>query len=610
MRFTCPSCAKSYRLPPERLGAAGRAQVSCPNCKAVVLVRAVEGDVLECKLITGQDAVPSAGVSAAATSSGVVAAAPARQSASAAQHAGTALPVWFVVIGRDKQGPMTVAQLGDLMRAGTITAVSLVWQKGLVSWTKLQDVPDLAGLVHAESAPPPQPAAAARLSQPIAPQPVARVSQPIAPQPVAQPARQPAPQQVQPAAAEPAQPLQRPSQPVAQPVAQPQVQAQPRPMPQAAARPAQAQAPQPQAARQTGQNNRPVAQPQGLQRAPQPSPRPAPKPPMDLDDSGPTMETDLPLLTKGLRAAAPEFKPSGLRKDASAVQADAHGANFFSTGHDLHDVELLLPDPNRHKPTKEEYQNLLQEFSVMFRLDKRSKRQKILIGVIASVLVVGVIVFGTLLYVNGNNKRTLINESRAILAVFALPYQSTELVPQEKEDAADPSKPNAKAVEPAQVEVSGLAAQLIKARRASPKRVAKKAEQSTGVKLAGAIPDLPVQRKLSAEEEEARRRAMEGPGGKVEASHTTTASATKVSTSDLNKFCNGRVPGLRPCLGPGGGSFKVRFTVDGDGDVTDVKAFEGGKADDSLSACAKPKMKGRFGPQPGGQSTEHTCSVD
>lgn len=611
MRFTCPSCAKSYRLPPERLGAAGRAQISCPNCKAVVLVRSVGTDVLECKLATNEAAAPSAAGTAAP-------AAPAQASSQ---------PVWFVVVGREKQGPVSAQHLAEMIRAGSLTGASLVWQKGMAAWTKLHDVPELQGLVAADA---PQPSAViAQVPQPAAeraahaaPQPAARQSQTLAPQPASQPAVSQQPQ-----------PVARPSQPIATQPAQTAPRPQPAAQPRATA-PQPAAAPQPRPVARQSQSVAPApASPQQAQARPsQPLPKNAvsPRPPVpksaDLDDAGPTMEADLSQMLKSSRPPVPEVKPNGAGRaqvegkgrDNKSIQAEAHGASFFAAGHDLNDVELQLPDPNKHKPTKEEYNNLLQEFSVMFRLDKRSKRQKVLIASIAGAVVLGVIAFGTLLYVNANKKRALIADSKAILAVFSLPYQTSVTVDIAKEEApSEPGKPAVAAADkpaPERQEVSDLSEQLrrkiVKARK--PKVVAQTSglhamELTAEQKAALARATGP---KLSAEDIAAQQAALKGPGNKVEAVHKTTSSGTKVSARELDGFCNGRIPSLRACLGPGGGSYKVRFTVDGDGDITNVKAFESGKPDDNLTTCAKPKMKGRFGPQPGGESTDHTCSVD
>ncbi len=592
MRFTCPSCAKSYRLPPERLGAAGRAQISCPNCKAVVLVKAGEGEVLDCRLLSQHE---SAGVAA----QGAV-------SASVPIAAGGS---YYVVIGRDKQGPLTFAQIHQMLGEGKITGVSLAWSKGMANWTKLEEVPELSVLLG--SAEVDRNVVHARVSQPIAPEPVhaqpaPAVVRPTSQAPAAVPS-QPAPQPVRPAPAVAPQPA----------AAQPAKAAAPQP---AAAQPAKPAAPQPAAA----QPAKPAApQPAQAVRASQPAPKVSPKPPVkpnDLDDAGPTLTGDVAVIKAASRPVAPT-----LGKGPAAAQdvhvGDAHGAAFFSSGHDLHDVELALPDPNKHKPTKEEYNKLLQEFSVMFRLDKRSKRQKLLIAVLSTLVVVGVITFGILLVVNGNRKRSLISDSKSILAVFALPYQNAVTVQTGgDEDKGDspltptPDTPGAPAHEKkavVQEEVSEIAAKLHGMAR---KKKAKATGPQTGIVVAQPLDNKALQAQAKAmaggmtdEEKKAYEEAKKA-GKKVEGSVGLSTSQA-VSKSELDKLCAAKMPALRGCA-QGGGSFTVAYVINGDGDVSNVKAFDEGKQDAALTSCASHNFKGRFGPQPGGKTTEGKCKVD
>jgi hypothetical protein len=377
-----------------------------------------------------------------------------------------------------------------------------------------------------------------------------------------------------------------------------------------------------------------VAQVQGQQqvqaRTSQPVPKPAPRPaprPADLDDAGPTMEADLSEMLKTSRPPVPEVKPNGKahgkleRKDAKAIQADVHGASFFAAGHDLNDVELQLPDPNKHKPTKEEYNNLLQEFSVMFRLDKRSKRQKVLIAVIAATVVLGVITFGTLLYVNANKKRALIADSKAILAVFSLPYQTSVTVDIAKDEPPPvPGQPAVAAADQPKVEqqeVSDLSErlhkQIVKARKARPVQAAGglhamelTADQKRALAAATVKPhEMTADEKAALEAWQKRtgKGAEQGAGG-------SAASGEQVSQDQLRKWCSGQVPNLRGCTAAqGGGGFKVTFTVTEEGKLSNIKALEDGKVADDLTSCARGKLKANFGPQ-GGKTTPFTCSVD
>jgi predicted Zn finger-like uncharacterized protein len=508
VRFTCPSCAKSYRLPPERLGANGRAQVNCPNCKTFVIVRSTGGEVLESTLATGPAPEAMAAAAAAtqgASTSAVAEAAPASSGAAAAGG-------WFVAVGRDKQGPWTDAELGDRVAAGTVQPSSLVWRRGMAAWAKLTEVPELAAVLPTTAA------AAVRQSQPVAP--------PVAERPV-------------------------------------------------------------------------------------PKPSPLPKSNDPLDEAGPTLRGNVDVV----KTATPAPDLGGLipPKEASGD----HTGKFFGG---LGEVELQMPDAGKHKPSKEEYQGMLQEFSVMFRIDRRSKRQKMLIGVLAAALVVGVVAFGVTLVVKGRSKRALLRDSTEILKTFALQYTTTVTVQVDDDDkpAAVAEGQPAPAVKKRDVETSGLAERLQKTVRKARKKVA---QPQTGLVLAAPLAqDAETARRLKALQAQAtmsdadRKRAedaLKGPGGRTEVKLTNTATGEAVTKEQLQRFCDQKVPALRGCGASAGvGSFSVTFVVNGDGDVTQVKAYDDGKVDDQLSSCSSGKLKGRFGPQPGGKTTDFKCKVE
>jgi hypothetical protein len=336
--------------------------------------------------------------------------------------------------------------------------------------------------------------------------------------------------------------------------------------------------------------------------------------PADLEDAG--MTGDMRVIGKGdLRSAVPDIRLA--KNESASIHAEAHGAAFFASGHDLNEVELQMPDHNKHKPTKEEYNKLLQEFSVMFRLDKRSKRQKVLIAAVVSLVVLSVIGFGILMVVNGNRKRELISDSKAILAVFSLPYQTAvtvQIETEEKPAIALPGQPAAppRPAQKRETEVSDLAEKLSKkiARARKPKVA------QTGVVLMGLSAEdtkrmAAATHKLSAEELDAQAEALKRMGKSAEKAPGGSAVAgEQVTTEQLRKWCGQQEPSLRGCTASqGGGSFKVNFTVNEEGRVSAVKAFEDGKPADDLTGCARGKMKANFGPQ-GGKTTDYTCSVN
>ncbi|MBI5608043.1 MAG: DUF4339 domain-containing protein, partial [Deltaproteobacteria bacterium] len=415
-------------MPPERLGPAGRAQISCPNCKAVVLVKTGQDENLICQLLgpgAGSDgAAPTAAGSPARTSGAVAAAVP---------------PTWFVVIDREKVGPLNPAQIAEKLASGALTIHNLAWQKGMAGWTKIEELPDLLKELARTGQ-----VAQARQSGGIAPQPVA--AQPVAAQPVA----------AQPAAPQPAA---RPTQPAPAPSA---------PHPAHTSPPAAAKSsPQPVAARTS-------------QSVPQPRPV-APRPPMPLpsaagnddDGGGPTLEAAIPLPAPRAEPKAPAKPPAPAPLPSAPNKApstnkghhDAHGDDFFGKHHDLGEVDFSLPDPNKHKPTKEEYQNLIQEFSVMFRLDKRTKRQKVLIAVVLASLLLGAISFGVVLAVGANKKKQLIRDSKEILALFDLGYKQavTPAVSGDNGDAAT--------ADPKAAGATGPAGAVAAAKKAEPAKV-------------------------------------------------------------------------------------------------------------------------------------------
>jgi hypothetical protein len=52
--------------------------------------------------------------------------------------------VWYVAIGDEKRGPMTLTQLIQLFDSGAANNRSLVWKKGTPSWLMADQVPEVA----------------------------------------------------------------------------------------------------------------------------------------------------------------------------------------------------------------------------------------------------------------------------------------------------------------------------------------------------------------------------------------------------------------------------------------------------------------------------------
>ena len=490
MRFSCPSCNKMYRLPPERMAGYQRAQIACPNCKASIIVRNMGGDILDARIATREVSGPVLLTDVRAIS----------------QMSTPVEPSWFVAIGRDRQGPLTPMRLSELLAVGSINAQSLVWQKGMANWIPMGDVPELRGLLRPQST-----------NVVAAPQ-LAQTSTPPAP-----------------AAA-----------PVTITASAPPVPAEPAP------------APTP---------------------APAPAPAPAPEP------------------------AAPATPPHRAQPDSDVrrvEQAATHTDSFFTASHDLDHVALTLPDTEKHKPTKEEYQNLIQEFSVMFRLDKRSKRQKILIGVVVSSLVIGAIAFGLIMRFQGNKKAQLLTDANNILGMFSLQYQTSVTIdlgndtPEPDAKPGEPKKPAKPAEAKQEVQLSDLAVKM----RAVVKAKAKKAPVASNTTAPS----------VSKEEQDRLMKLLDNGGSA--AGGKALASAEDVSAGEVKKNCAQWAPSLRACgQNAGAADFKVTFAITTGGKVSDVKALIGAKSDTSLASCCEKVLKKKsFGAQ--SKESSHTCVVD
>lgn len=507
MRFSCPSCNKMYRLPPERMAGYQRAQISCPNCKANIIVRNMGGDVLDARLATREVSGPVLLTDVRAVS----------------QMSAPVEASWFVAIGRDRQGPMTPMRLSELLSVGTINAQSLVWQKGMANWVPMADVNELRGLLRPQSG---VQAIAPALS-PTATGPAPSVAD------VRSTAPAPAAATVAPSA---------PSVTATVPAAVPSVTAT---VPAAAPSVAVAVAPAPSA--------------------------PAPH------RTGPS-DSDI----------------------QRVAQAETHTDSFFTASHDLDHVALAMPNPDKHKPTKEEYQNLIQEFSVMFRLDKRSKRQKILIAVVVSSLVIGTIAFGLIMRYQGNKKAQLLTDANNILGMFSLQYQTSVTIDLGQEaaeaeaKAGEPKKAGKADESKKEVQLSDLAVKM----RAVVKAKAKKAPVAHNANTTAPS--------VSKEEQDRLMKLLDGGGSAAGGK----ALAEDVSAGEVKKNCAQWAPSLRTCgQNAGAADFKISFSITTGGKVDGVKAVVGGKPDASLASCCEKVLKKKsFGAQ--SKESSHSCVVD
>ena len=606
MRFTCPACSKSYRLSREHLGPSGGAKIKCPNCQAVVRVHAGPDGELQAQLSGSGAFSPeavgqAASAAAAARQSGAspapaAPAAPAAAAPAAARKTGdvaSSAPIWHVAVGKSAQGPMTIAQIQALVDKGDITVEALGWRKGMANWTKIVEIDELRGHVRAAlSGPKADPAGQDHSGNaPTVMQDVVNVDE-LAESPsdfykasTLRPDRgqgQGGGGLPRTTGAQPAQPAHRP----------------------AAAQPAAARPQQPQASARTSQ-----VQPAAAAAARTSQAQAAPAPVATRAPEKPTKPA--------LQASAPAKAP------AAPQAAATHGheaASFFSNNDSLGDIELDLPDPNKHKPTKEEYQNLLQEFSVMFRLDKRSKRQKAGIAIVLTTLLVGVVAFGVILYVQGEKRQSLIRDSKTILAVFSLPYNNSVTINLTREAEEEAEKTGQKVANaPAGTRTtSALADKLRKVIKTERIKVAGggggKPKVIGQANVAGGNTTIRLtkeqQEAMEAARKEALASALGSVGGKNEKVIGVKTATTQVTTTQLRGLCGNKVPSLRGCgEKAGAGGFTAVVTIGMDGGVEKVDALVGGSRDGGVSSCAKGVF-GRVNYGAQDSTTTYRCEVN
>ncbi len=684
MRFTCPSCSKSYRLSRERIGATGGAKIRCPNCKTLVRVQVGEGEKLIAQLAveagaggvreTGRPVRPASAATAQAAASGPQPA-DAQVASPQASAPKVAAVTWHVAVNQKAQGPLTIAAIQALVDAKEVTATCLAWKKGLAAWQKIEALPELRDALQFAAAPAPAaprggtlktgaahlpgqdrgdaptvmadvvvPVDAGRartvpggkaaqrkegLRQAAADRGVSSEAIELSEARTLRPAQQPQP--VRGGAMPRTKTSETPAQPdtsgaaTAAPPAKPPTPAATaaKEAPAAVIKAPPAKAPEPTAAATKPADVRTDgATGQRGQGGAERSAKAPAKPSIKIK---PAAKAAQPAKAVQPAKAAQPGKPGKTgnagAKPGAQTTAKAGGAAqsmaFFESGEQLMaDVEFDLPDPNKHKPTKEEYANLLQEFSVMFRLDKRSKRQKAGIVVVLTLLVVGVISFGVILYLQGQQRQALIRDSKTILAVFSLPYQTSETVNLSQEAAQESAEFGAATTKKAQLgtkQSSSLAEKLrskIRGRRMDmertqqrrPKAVARNANHPTfKVKSAAELGLGGMQANADA--------AVDARGTKVKRVEVDLRVAP--TRSVLTPLCKGAMPDLRSCSKThiGEAPYKAKVSVSRDGNVTGVSATVDGKSNAALSACAFGKMKRkRVGALTDAASI--TCAVD
>ncbi|GEM_PF-3149931 len=626
MRFTCPSCNSSYRLSRDRLGTSGMAKIKCPSCKTLVRVRVGDDGKLTAKVYQPSGAVAPMQVKAPAAKKAAPSPARATQPRTAdPAPAGDGEPaIWHIAIDRKAEGPLPLSRIRELLTQGRINANSLAWRKGQDGWKKLREISALAKLLHEGDG---KPQAAGEIKTTLktgaAHMPAddeATVMQEIVTD--EQLARTGSPQDgadddatvMQDVVRLPGERsdnrLSRKTGGQRKTSGRSRRKGRKSGAATQAEEAAQARTLKPgrkQSSRSTGAR---LPNKSNVSNKPE-APKVKIGKPVKAATPAKAAKPEKANKTAANKTAAKKPLPSGEKPQAG----NAAGAQaFFETGEMLNqDFELQMPDPNKHKPTKEEYQNLLQEFSVMFRLDKRSKRQKVMITVVLASLLIGVIAFGVVLYLQGEQRKSLLRDSKTILAVFALPYQNSadfDLTPED--EVAEGSAIRKKKT------VSILASELLtkNKKRIVAARIARKRSKSGAVAGGGYIQKRKLTKAQIAAAEAAKKAALAaalggGWGGKREkVRRPALGGGANVSAKKLRKTCAAKLPNLKGCAESiaGGAPFKAKLHISEMGQIHRVTCKVGGKTNSKLSACAaKAFSRVNFGPQK--SASTFTCGV-
>ncbi len=158
MKFSCDRCATRYSIGDDKVR--GKIlKIRCKTCGNIVVVREATGAV---QATAG--AVASAGAAApqSAVSASPAGSAPQRQSQEPRpqppqQQRGAV--DWYVAIKGKQHGPAKKEDVARLLREGSITERTYVWNETMAAWARLRDVPELAAFIGAVPVvrPPPPP---------------------------------------------------------------------------------------------------------------------------------------------------------------------------------------------------------------------------------------------------------------------------------------------------------------------------------------------------------------------------------------------------------------------------------------------------------------------
>ncbi|MBI1944409.1 MAG: zinc-ribbon domain-containing protein [Deltaproteobacteria bacterium] len=164
MKFSCDRCATRYSIGDDKVR--GKIlKIRCKTCGNIVVVREQTGAV---QATAGVAASAGAAAPQPVASAGPAVLAPPRQTQEPRAQQARAQPPqaqrgavdWYVAIKGKQHGPAKKDDVARLLREGSITERTYVWNEGMAAWARLRDVPELAmyiGAAPPAARPPPPP---------------------------------------------------------------------------------------------------------------------------------------------------------------------------------------------------------------------------------------------------------------------------------------------------------------------------------------------------------------------------------------------------------------------------------------------------------------------
>ncbi len=134
MRFYCAKCQAKYSIDDSKLPPGKVLRLSCKKCQSTI--RISDGKVLEGATL--REAAPAPAKSAPAP----------LEKVATKSKAGSSGERWYILIGQERQGPISKEALIDKCRNKIIDKHSFIWHKGMASWERLSEVPEFKELAE------------------------------------------------------------------------------------------------------------------------------------------------------------------------------------------------------------------------------------------------------------------------------------------------------------------------------------------------------------------------------------------------------------------------------------------------------------------------------